>query len=286
MSDVRKNLMQAVERLPAFPKSVHQVITMSADINCSQKELVEVVKRDPVLTLKILKLVNSPYFGLVKEVTSINQASVYLGLNTLKNVALGLAVVGAFPSKKMPGFTPEEFWLHSLSVAAISKTMGERVIVGRESDSDHFVAGLLHDVGKLVFALYMPELFQQALELAHTDAMPLHVAEKEVIGADHAEVGALLTEKWNLSKTLIKAISGHHSDEIGKLEWATQCVFVADQISKKMNYGFAGESLIDTFPESLLDALSTDIDGLIASMPDLGEEVDRARAFIQLGDSI
>lgn len=286
MGRVKKRLMRAVEKLPAFPKSVHQVITLSSDINCSQKELVEVIKRDPVLTMKILKLVNSPFFGLVNEVTTINQASVYLGLNTLKNVALGLAVVGAFPARSMPGFSPEEFWLHSLSVATISRMTGEFMDMGPEDAGDCFVAGLLHDVGKLVFALYFPELFSQALELSEKEKIFLHVAEKKAVGADHAEVGALLAEKWNFSLRLIDAIQRHHVDDAAlDVKPLTGCVYAANQISKKMRYGFAGESLIEKFPEPIRNLFSLDIDGLIESMPELDDEVDRARAFIQLGES-
>ena len=115
MQDVKKKLLAAVEKMPAFPKSVHQVLKLAADINCSQKDLVEVIKNDPVFTLKILRLVNSAYFGLSREITSINHASVYLGLNTLKNVALGLAAVGAIPKISGGGRDMGAFWLHSLA---------------------------------------------------------------------------------------------------------------------------------------------------------------------------
>ena len=148
MQDVKKKLLTAVEKMPAFPKSVHEVLKLASDINCSQKELVEVIKKDPVFTLKILRLVNSAYFGLSREITSINHASVYLGLNTLKNVALGLAAVGAIPKSNVAGLDMGAFWLHSLAVATSTRMLGAMLGVTRDEAADYFAAGLLHDIGK------------------------------------------------------------------------------------------------------------------------------------------
>ena len=127
MSDVNERLLAAVEKMPAFPQSVSKVMKLAGDINCSQRDLVEVIKRDPVFTLKILRLVNSAYFGLSREIISINHASVYLGLNTLKNVALSLAAVGVIPKAASKRLDMGGFWLHSLAVAACTHILGLRL---------------------------------------------------------------------------------------------------------------------------------------------------------------
>jgi putative nucleotidyltransferase with HDIG domain len=285
MQNVKTNLVGAVEKMPAFPKSVHQVLKLASDINCSQKDLVEVIKKDPVFTLKILRLVNSAYFGLSREVTSINHASVYLGLNTLKNVALGLAAVGAIPKANVAGLDMGAFWLHSLAVATATRLLGSMLGVSRDEAADYFAAGLLHDIGKVVFALYMADEFEEVGRLAVDEGVPLYRAEMRVLGATHAEIGAMLAEKWNLPFDLGDAIARHHTPDQGESSQLVDCVFAADQISKKLAFGSAGDYTLERFPASVRARFRLDLDGLIAEMPGLDEEVEQARIFIRLGEA-
>lgn len=285
MSDVQNRVFKAVEKMPAFPKSVHQVLVLAGDINCSQKELVEVIKNDPVFTLKILRLVNSAYFGLAQEVTSIHHASVYLGLNTLKNVALGLAAIGTIPKKSVAGLDMGAFWLHSLAVAAASRMLGERLGATPDEAGDYFAAGLLHDIGKVVFALYLSEEFQTAMELATDPGKSLLEAETEVIGMTHADIGALLAEKWNLPRELKDAIAHHHEPEKSEASQLVDCVFIGNQISKKLAFGNAGNFELEPITERIAERFGMDLDELIAELEDLDEEVEKARVFIKLGEA-
>ncbi|MCJ2164972.1 MULTISPECIES: HDOD domain-containing protein [unclassified Pseudodesulfovibrio] len=285
MSNIKSKLFNAVEKMPAFPKSVHQVLKLSGDINCSQKDLVEVIRKDPVFTLKILRLVNSAYFGLSREVTSINHASVYLGLNTLKNVALGLAAVGVIPKSTSKLLDMGGFWLHSLAVATCTRMLGLKLGVSKDAAADFFAAGLLHDIGKVVFALYMPEEFEAVIKEATEPGAALHKCELEVIGATHADVGAMLAEKWNLPGDLHDAIAGHHSVGDGGSSQLNNCLFVANQIAKKLSFGAAGNYEIEPLSENMKNFFSMDIDELIADLPTLDEEVEHARLFIKLGEA-
>lgn len=281
----QKKLMTAVEKMPAFPKSVHQVLKLTKDVNCSQKELVDVIKRDPVFTLKILRLVNSPYFGLSREVTSIHHASVYLGLNTLKNVALGLAAIGAMPKTNEAGLDMGGFWLHSLAVAAATRMLGAMLGISRDEAADYFAAGLLHDIGKVVFALYMPDEFRRAQDMVDASGGWLCDGEMEVIGATHAEIGALLAQKWDLPQDLHDVIARHHSPEAGEPSQLVDCVFVANQISKKLAFGTGGDYNISPLPDSIKNRFSLDLDELIGELTALDEEVESARIFIKLGEA-
>ncbi len=285
MSDVQDRVFKAVEKMPAFPKSVQQVLALAGDINCPQKELVEVIKNDPVFTIKILRLVNSPFFGLSQEVTSIHHASVYLGLNTLKNVALGLAVIGAIPKKSVAGLDMGAFWLHSLAVASVSRMLGERLGATPDEAGDYFVAGLLHDVGKVVFALYLADEFTEALGLAIAPGKRLYDAEREVIGMDHAEIGELLAEKWHLPVELKDAIAHHHEPEKSVASQLVECVFVGNQISKRLTFGNAGNFEVAPLPERIVKRFGMNLDEIIAELDSLDEEVDGARVFIKLGES-
>jgi len=284
MPNLRTNVVDAVERMPAFPKSVHQVLKLASDINCSQKCLVEVIKKDPVFTLKILRLVNSAYFGLSREVTSINHASVYLGLNTLKNVALGLAAVGAIPRNGAAGLDMDAFWLHSLSVATATRMLGTMLGVPSDEVADYFAAGLLHDIGKVVLALYMAGEFEDVGILAAREGMPMYRAEEAVLGATHADVGAMLAARWNLPAELTDAIARHHTPGQGPPSQLVDCVFAADQIVKRLDFGSAGDRIVEPLPEPVRARLGHDLDGLIAEMPTLEGEVEEARVFIRLGE--
>jgi len=285
MNDVKERLLGAVEKMPAFPQSVHQVLKLAGDINCSQKDLVEVIKKDPIFTLKILRLVNSAYFGLSREITSINHASVYLGLNTLKNVALGLAAVGSIPKSASERLNMGGFWLHSLAVATCTRMLGLKLGVSRDDAADYFAAGLLHDIGKVVFALYMPEEFEQASAKASEPGASLYKCEREVIGATHMEIGAILAEKWNLPVDLHDAIARHHFIGEGESSQLLDCLFAANQIAKKLSFGVAGDFQVEGLPESVKKRFDMDMDELIEALPTLDEEVENARVFIKLGEA-
>jgi putative nucleotidyltransferase with HDIG domain len=286
MSEIHRRFLNAVERMPAFPKSVHQVLALTSNINCSQKQLVEVIRLDPVFTLKILKLVNSAFFGLAREVTSIHQASVYLGLNTLKNVALGLAAIGVFPRDNPAGLDMDAFWLHSLAVATATRMLGEQIGVPHDEVTDYFAGGLLHDVGKMVFALYMPGEFRQALDIAAREGRRLLDVEVQVFGVSHAELGAVLARKWNLPKNLAVCLADHHAPRAAEGQPLVDCCFAANQVVKRIGVGAAGDKVVEDLPEGVRQRFSTDVAGLVAALPDLPVEIDKARVFVRLGEDV
>jgi len=282
MKATEELILPLVEKIPAFSQSVSRVLTMTSDMNCSPRELVEVVSLDPVLTLKILKLVNSAYFGLAQKVTSIHHALVYLGLNTLKNITLSLAMIGALPRKNKAGFDADALWLHSLGTGVTARLLAKgRLKLGDEAE-DYFVAGLLHDVGKLIFARYMPEQFKEALLAAGEGEVSLCEAEKRAIGADHAEVGAMLAAKWQLSDELAAALGRHHVPEQGEPLPMLDAIFAANQAVKVLNCGLSGDSIPRELPEGVATRLGVNLEGLVDSMPNLAEELDKARILITI----
>jgi putative nucleotidyltransferase with HDIG domain len=284
-SEVRRRVVEAVELVPAFPESVRRILELSGDTGCSQKDIVEVIKKDPVFTLKILRLVNSPYFGLSREITSINHAGVYLGQNTLKNVSLCLAAVGAVPRAASDRLDMGAFWLHSLAVAACASMLGRKLGVSRDDVANYFAAGLLHDIGKVILALYMPEQFEAATRTAAERGASLDRCERDVIGVDHAEAGALLAEKWQLPGELREAIASHHSLGLGGELMLFDCLFAADQICKKLSFGSAGNFRVEPLSAGVCNRFGMSMDEMIEDMPTLGEEVENARIFVKLGES-
>ncbi|WP_034643402.1 HDOD domain-containing protein [Desulfovibrio inopinatus] len=279
MTDSRAKLLTLVDKIPAFSQSVNRILQLTSDMNCSPKELLSVVEHDPILTMKILRLVNSPVFGLAQQITSISHALVYIGLNTLKNITLSLAVIGALPRKNKAGFDINAFWLHCLAVGVSARQLGEHIGISRAQAGDLFVAGLLHDIGKVIFALYEPELYKSALAQAASGITPLHEAEQQFLNDTHANMGALLAEKWVLPVPLRDSIAHHHS--LGERPSSVvACVFAANQAAKKLHYGFAGNVVIDEFPDAVQDRLGLDQEGALQVLQGVDELVEKAKLFI------
>ena len=273
--ELSQKLAAAVDRMPAFPKSVQKILELTRDVNCSPKDLVQVIDKDPVVTVKVLRVVNSAYYSLPKQITSINHAVVYLGFNTIKNLALSIAAIGMLPADNEAGFDGQQYLLHSLATAAIAKQLASRV---GADPMDCFIAGLLHDFGKVVFAQFMPKEFRQALELSQWNESSLHLALREVIGVDHAAVGAMLVEKWRFPPDLIETVGHQYGPELNDTPM-TACVFAANQISKKLAFGFGGNPFIEELPPQVAQRLGGTLDEVIESLGDLTGMFEEAKIF-------
>ena len=276
--ELTKKLAAAVDGMPAFPKSVQRVLELTRDVNSTPKDLVEVIDKDPVLTVKILKVVNSAYYSLPKQITSVGHAVVYLGFNTIKNLALSIAAIGMLPKTNEAGFDGQQYLLHSLSTAAIAKQVA--IKAGDADPMDCFIAGLLHDFGKVVLALFMPREFRTALEMGQ-QGKSLHLALRDVIGVDHAVVGAMLVEKWRFAPQLVETIRHQYGPELADSDMVA-CVFAANQISKKLNFGFAGNLLVEDFPPSVAKRLGGDLDAVLVMLGDLSPLFEEAKIFSKI----
>ncbi|MEI6737867.1 MAG: HDOD domain-containing protein [Pseudomonadota bacterium] len=143
--------MTAVDRMPAFPKSVLRVIELTRNPDVSPKSIVEVIEKDPVLTAQILRVINSAFYAMPNKVASVSQAVVMLGINTVKNLALRSAAVGMIPTTNTAGFDTDRYLLHSLGCAEVCKLVAQTL--GDADPAEAYIAGLLHDFGKIVFTL-------------------------------------------------------------------------------------------------------------------------------------
>lgn len=278
--EVEKKLGVAVERMPAFPKSVQKVLELTRNINCLPRELVGVIEKDPVMTVKILRVINSAAFSLPNKMTSINQSVVYLGLNTVKNMALSFAAVGILPRTNAAGFDVQKYLMHSLTVASVARALANHQVVGDVDPGDCYIAGLLHDFGKVVFAQFMPDEFRAALEYCQEKQVPLHVAETAVIGADHTVVGSMLAERWQFPPALVACIRTHHQE--GGQNAMGDCLRMADQICRYRQFGDAGNPYrVDEAPIAP-QRFGTDLNAVIESLGDMSRFVAEAQSFAQV----
>ncbi|MEY4758152.1 MAG: hypothetical protein RJA34_3050 [Pseudomonadota bacterium] len=277
--ELSKKLAAAVDSMPAFPKSVEKILELTRDANCTPKDLVQVIDKDPVVTVKILKVVNSAYYSLPKQITSIGNAVVYLGFNTIKNLALSIAAIGMLPKNNAAHFDGDQYLLHSLATASIAKKLALRM--DDADPMDCFIAGLLHDFGKMVFAQFMPAEFRKALDISQEDHSSLHLALQQVMGVDHAVVGAMLVEKWRFAPAMIATIGRQYGPEPKDTDMIA-CVFAANQIAKKLQFGFAGNYCIDEFPPEVERRLGGSLDDIITQLGDLDSLFEEARVFSKL----
>ncbi|MGR3218536.1 MAG: HDOD domain-containing protein [Candidatus Anammoxibacter sp.] len=272
-------LLDMVEKMPAFPQSVNKVIELSSDINSSHKDLVAIIEHDPVMTLKVLKLINSPYFGLAREVTSVNYAVVYVGLNTVKNLAISIASIGMLPRDNDAGLNIDQFLYHAISTAALAKSLAKHMKVPDIESSDYFVAGLLHDFGKIVFAQFMPSEFKQVLSIQRKHAKSGIDAEQEVIGANHAEVGKMLGKKWNLASGVIEGITQHHAiqnNDNSNNKLLINIIFVANKLSIELAAAEKVESFTDELLADVAVRFNGSLDECVESTEQLKEEVEKS----------
>jgi len=276
--ELSKKLAAAVDHMPAFPKSVQKILELTRDAACPPKDLVQVIDRDPVMTVKVLRVVNSAYFGLANPITSIDHAVVFMGFNLIKNLALGIAAIGMLPTDASDGFDGQRYLMHSLTTAGIARQLAKSLRLGDANDT--FIAGLLHDFGKVVVAQFMPGEFRQALELSLQKEIPLHAALQEVMGVDHALAGAMLAERWRFADELVQTIKYQHRPELADSAMMA-CVWAANQISKKLGFDFGGYTAFEDMPPGVSQRLAGTLDQIMASLDDLDELVQEARLFIK-----
>jgi putative nucleotidyltransferase with HDIG domain len=209
-SKMLASIVGSLQELPSLPRTYAELRQALSSVETPIDQVVDIVERDVALTAKILQLVNSAFFGVTREVTDIKMAVSFLGMNILQNLVLSVEVLRTFhPLKPIPGFSLEALYAHSHQVAKIA---------GRIPGSPNFphavvVAGLLHDIGKLVIAERAPDHLARAIEGAKVDRRPLFAIEEELIGVSHAEVGAYLLSLWGIPYPIIEAVAHHHHPE-------------------------------------------------------------------------
>jgi putative nucleotidyltransferase with HDIG domain len=212
----RKNNQEAIksrlswsEDLPTLPTIAMQVFQITSNPDFSASALSNLIMNDPALTAKILKTVNSPFYGIQQEVGSVKQAVVLLGSDEIVDMAFGMAASEVFDIESYPGvINPKALWQHSLCTALISQYLCKQT--KELNNMGAFTAGLLHDVGKIFFVKNFPELYQKIHTTQEQHSLPLYDLEEDTLGANHAAVGGYLVSKWNLPQSLIQATGFHH----------------------------------------------------------------------------
>jgi putative nucleotidyltransferase with HDIG domain len=206
-----QHLVSSVTSLPSLPAIYQELLNELQSPEPSIQRVGDIVASDVGMTAKIMQLVNSSYFALRQRVSTPTQAVVILGVEVLRALVLSLNVFSEYEDVAIPGFDIAGLFQHSLIVGKWAKVLAKQVGASAAIMNEALVAGMLHDVGKLVLAGNLPEQFQKALMLSRAERLELGAAELEVLGCSHAEVGAYLLGLWGLSDPIIEAVAFHHS---------------------------------------------------------------------------
>lgn len=205
---VRK-IVGHVNNLPSVPQVYSKLTRALAEPEVEAADIADIISQDAAMCAKILQLVNSSFFGRGTKVSSVKQAVVRLGFQMVKNLALSAEVFKVVASDKtLLGFSIEAEQVHALRCATLAKTL---LSEDRAAAEDAFMAGMLHDIGKLLMAAELPDKLGEALKLAHTKQISLEQAEVELMGISHAEIGAYLLGIWGLPYPIVEAVANHHN---------------------------------------------------------------------------
>jgi len=202
--------LDRIKEIPTLPSVVFELNKYLQDPDTSIKTVCETVEKDQAITLKILRLVNSAFYGFKSKISDLRNAIILLGYSAVRNAIVSLSVINSFSSKRVAlmNFDITQFWKHSLAVAVTSKNIAQ--LSKKESPDTCFVGGLLHDIGKVILAQYFHDLFEQVWTTLQDERVSFYEAEKRKLPINHTIIGAHLASKWQLPEGLIEAIRWHH----------------------------------------------------------------------------
>ena len=274
-------IKDSIDKMPPLSPVVHKIIIVANDVTSSAQHLTDVIQLDPVLTAKVIRMVNSAYFGLPQEIKSLKQAVVMLGINTIKNVALSSALMGKISLKK-GAIDAEEFWKHSIGVAVASKLIAQRLGIDKKLLEEFFIAGLIHDIGKVLLNNFFLDEMKQIIEISQTKGGLIIDIEKNILGLSHEEIGIAIGKKWNFENNLLYAVGKHHIPIMkGDSAIYSMIVHIADVFVKVLKVGFSGNYVIDLIDESIWQILNVNEEIVFETLSTLNDEIQKAKLFLQ-----
>lgn len=262
-----QDIVKRSNDLPTMPAAALAAMREADNPAGTARTVAEHVSHDQALSARVLRLSNSAYYGLTKQVTDLQEAVVVLGMRSVRNLAV---VAASYPwmVKPLKGYMlePIAMWKHSFGVAVGAQLVAKQYKVG---DPDlAFTAGLLHNIGKVAMSVWLDNKVTAMLKLAMKDNLTFDEVERKLLGYDHTEVGAYLAEMWNLPDSLIRPIRFHHNpDALSPTDPIVDCVHVADVLSMMMGYGIGGDGLHYNLSQGACERLGlseTDIESLSA----------------------
>jgi len=250
-----RSVITEADSLPSVPHLYTALMAALAEPEPTPKDVSRIIAQDVAMSVKLLQLVNSAFFGLGRRIANVHEAVVYLGLSTIKNLVLSIEVFHAFAdAPDGAGLTLEELHEHSLLVGRVAAQLAPR----GQGAHDAYMAGLLHDVGKLILLANRPGYYAEVVVQALAEGRSLHAVEEERLGVSHAEIGAYLLSLWGLPNPIVEAVANHHAP--GRVETQSfdlvAAVHVANALVHEQGGSAAGDGEQPMLDEGLLAGLA------------------------------
>lgn len=266
-----RELLDGAPNLGSPPAVYQRLVEVLNHPNSGVHEVAAVVSQDTALTARLLRLANSSYFSFSRPVDSVRQAVRLMGTTPVRDLALATSVTSVFRDLPPDLINLEDFWRHSLAVG-----MGARMMATdrRETNVDRFfVAGMLHDLGRLVLYMRAPDVARAVLEYAKDRDCHLYDAERELTGIDHGTIGGALMDRWSMPESLVECVWLHHApDSSVQHPVETATIHLADVLANALSLGCSGERLVPPRHPDVWDALDLDPSSLPHMMDSLREE--------------
>lgn len=251
--------------LVSAPTTYTQLNALLHDQDSGIDDISNVINQDPALTTRLLKIVNSPYYGFPSQINTISRAITIVGTRELTHLVLATSVISAFKGIPTDLIDMDTFWRHSLATAITAKYLAETLHLPQREQ--YFIAGLLHNIGSLVLFQSLPELAREAINSAKFGHEVLYEAEQRLLGFDHGEVGATLLEAWRLPASLAEVARYHHRPSLATQDrTALDIVHIADILVSSVPFGHSGDNHVPPLDPAAWERLScaeTDIPPLL-----------------------
>ncbi|HEX2955913.1 MAG TPA: HDOD domain-containing protein [Chitinispirillaceae bacterium] len=278
-----KQSLESISSIPTLPVVIDKLARLLQNPKTSAEEVGKAITTDQALASKVLKLVNSAFYGFPGKISTITHAIVILGFSTIKNVVLTASIFDAFRKQGtiIDGFDLEQFWLHSIACGAAAQSIAKTT--GHNQKEECFIAGLIHDIGKIILCQNLPEDFRDAHRHAREHSVLFFESEKTLFDVTHQEIGGFLTQKWNLPKDLQNAVKFHHDPSPTRDHYTmTAIVHCADIFIRALDYGNGGDRKIPVMSEHVWKNLGLDSIPLNHLFEVINDEIEKASVFVQL----
>ncbi len=267
-----KSKIEAVRQIPTLPGVLSKMTAMIHDPHTSTEQLGSVISRDQVLAAKVLKLINSSFYGFPGRISSVSHALVLLGFNVIKGMVVSASVFDMM-TRAVVGL-----WEHSLGCATLSGIIARKL--GEKESEEVFVAGLLHDIGKVMIKVSLPDDHDRILQLAEVEGIAVRQAEREIVGVDHAGIAEWVAEKWHLPEAIAEPMVCHHEPLHAKaFARRTAMVHLADVLIQAVGFGSGGNASVPPLDEEACVLLGVDEPFMEAVLLELEESLDSLSAF-------
>ncbi len=269
----QEQLLAAVRRLPSLPAVATELILSFEKETVDTDALARKIALDPSLSAATLRLANSSFYGLAGKVATLADAIMVLGLRQLRSLVVTAAVVGRLPVPAGTGFDVDAFWRHSICTALAARQIAEHLKIPAEQA---YIAGLLHDIGRLALATCFPELFKEVSAYRTQHDCYLYQAERDVLGLDHSVAGRIMTSHWHFPAAIAEAVACHHAPESEEASSLAGVIHVADILAHGLDMGHGSDDLVPRLSANAWYRLSMDWNELrnhLARIEELQQEV-------------